>query len=83
MLDEHQVIVEVLCDEGRWAQEPWKDQIEVKKGDEVVISIQFAHRLEKAGLAKILKEEPKKIAKQVKGKAEKNVAKADKKAAEG
>ena len=82
-LPEHQVVVEALCKEGRWAQEPWKPQLEVKEGDKVTISISIAYRLEKAGLARILKEEPKGVAKQVKAKDESNPAKKDKKAAQG
>ena len=83
MLPEHQVKIEALCEKGRWAQEPWKPQLEVVKGDKVTISISFARRLEQAGLAKILDDVPKQTAKQVKGKKERNPALIDKKAAEG
>ncbi len=75
------VKVKVL-EKGRWAQEPWKPQLEVKKGETVEISISFALRLEKAGLGKIIKDKST-TAKQVKAKAEADPAEADKEAAEG
>ena len=81
MVPEHQVKVKAQKD-GRWAQEPWKPQLQVVKGDIVEISISFAMRLEKAGLGKIIKEKST-APKQVKKKVEKNPPKDDKEAAEG
>ena len=80
-LPEHQVEVEVLKD-GRWAQEPWKPQLGVIKGEKKVISISLATRLKNAGMCKILDKNPQ-AAKQIKVKNEKNPAKKDKKAALG
>ncbi len=80
-MSSEQVKVKVQKD-GRWAQEPWKPQLQVAKGDLVEISISFALRLEKAGLGKIIKDKST-TAKQVKAKAEADPAEADKEAAEG
>ena len=77
--------VEVLKS-GRWAQEPWLPQLEVKKGDQITLSVAFAHKFQTAGCCRILPgvKKPKKVtAKQIKKKAEKNPAVTDKKAAEG
>lgn len=77
----HPVKVKAL-EKGRWAQEPWKPQLEVKKGEIVEISISFALRLEKAGLGKIIKDKST-VAKQVKAKIETDPVEVDKEAAEG
>jgi hypothetical protein len=77
------VTVEVL-ESGRWAQEPWLPQIDVAKGEKITLSLSFAHKLQAAKRCRILKEKTKdKTPKQIKKKAEKNPAVADKKAAEG
>lgn len=83
-LPETKVIVEVLK-AGRWAQEPWLPQLQVKKGDRLSMSIYFAHALQEKGKCKIIavKKETLKVPKQVKKKYEKNPASEDKKAAEG
>jgi len=82
MLPEHKVEVEAL-ENGRWAQEPWKPQLEITKGEKYTVSVSLAIRLEGAGLCKIIDKNPQNPPKQVKSKAEKSPAKKDKKAAQG
>ena len=79
-LPEEKVDVEVLKN-GRWAQEPWLNQLVVAKGDKVNISIGIAYALQEKGRCLIITEgfvNAAKVAAKAAKIAAKAAAKADK-----